>query len=708
MSRCLAVLALLFLSIGPVRADSRPDAGFPMADGPVEAVLATAERTVIAGGFQQITDANGLVPRNGLAAFFPATGLVDAGWSPTSPGDAIVSIRALALSPDGGTLYVGGAFGQIGGRPRQNLAAIDMRTGRVTDWAPDTDGPVRALAVSADGEVVYAGGDFLTVAGLPRSHLAAIDASTDRVIPWRVDADGPVEALALSIPDGVLYVAGAFTRIGGQLHADLAAIDVAAASARSGWQADADAAVHAIARSRDGSMLYVGGDFTQLAGQARAHLAALRAADGGLEAWSPNTDGPVRALALSADERVVYVGGAFTQVLGQPRSDLAGLVVGAGAPLAWAPSAAGTGNVVTRIAAMAVDPAGQWLHVGGEFTQIGGRPRQNSVRFAVAPPVTGAIPPPGAYTVPQSVELICTDNLGLPCAEIRYTLDGSEPMAASPLYTGPIALAAPRTRLLFTGLGGEGLRELPHGGDYFIDALAPVTGNDLPAGTYGVGTLHAVTLSCQDEVDGSGCAATYFTLDGSPPREDPQDLYRRPFDLANELERLGLTAGALRLRYFSVDQAGNKEDEHSVLYRLDQAPPVIRADPPQGNYGRPLRITLDCLDDSGDPCGPLFYTLDGSQPSDGRIIGSDGLPLPATRRYDGEIVLDKGATLNVMARDSAGNVQTGLIGIYALTDPVSRGGKGTGGLGAWPLLALALLGLARRRVALSAGSAACP
>ena len=710
MSRRLLVLALLVWFTGPIWADSRPDSGFPQADGPVEAVLVTDRRILIAGGFRQLVDGGGTWPRNGLAAIDPATGLVDSAWLPTLASDTITSIQSLALSPDGGTLYVGGDFTRIGGSPRRNLAAIDMQKGRVTGWDPGADGPVGALAVSTDGEVVYAGGGFAHVDGQPRRNLAAIDATAGRVIPWRVDADGVVEDLVLSNPDGVLYAVGAFTLIGGQLHAHLAAIDIAAAAARPDWQADTDAPVHVITRSRDGSTLYIGGDFSQVATLSRAHLAALKATDGSVEPWAPDTDGPVRALALSADEQALYVGGAFTQVLGQARSDLAGLTVAAGQPLAWAPSATGTGDVVTRIASMAVGPSGHWLYVGGVFGQLGGRSVGDVARFVVAPPVTHAVPPPGAYTSPQSVILSCTDNRGQPCTEIRYTLDGSSPTATSPLYAGPIALAAPRTPLRFAGLGGEGLREVATGGDYFIDTLAPVTDNDLPAGSYGAGTLHAVTLGCRDESNGSGCAATYFTLDGSAPRADPQNLYRRPFDLTNELDRLGLTAGEVRLRYFSVDRAGNREAGHSDLYKLDQAPPVITADPPQGNYSRPLRITLSCRDDSGDPCGPLFYTLDGRQPSDGRVRGANGQPLPATLRYEGEIVLDKGATLEVMARDSADNIQTGLIGIYALTDPVSRGGKGTGGLGWLSLLGLGLLGRARWRRGgpFSDGSAACP
>ena len=66
-----------------------------------------------------------------LAAFDQTTGT----WIPTfaatvenSTGKA-VKISALALSPDGSTLYLGGTFDTVDGQPVNNFAGVDAVTG---------------------------------------------------------------------------------------------------------------------------------------------------------------------------------------------------------------------------------------------------------------------------------------------------------------------------------------------------------------------------------------------------------------------------------------------------------------------------------------------------------------------------------------------------------------------------------------------------
>ena len=79
-----------------------------------------------------------------------------------------------ALVIDGQTLYVTGAFTRLGGHRRRHIAAIDLRTGRLTPWNPDADGPIHALALA--GGHVYLGGNFRHVRGRSRTNLAAVSA----------------------------------------------------------------------------------------------------------------------------------------------------------------------------------------------------------------------------------------------------------------------------------------------------------------------------------------------------------------------------------------------------------------------------------------------------------------------------------------------------------------------------------------------------
>ena len=103
--------------------------------------------------------------RRFIAALDPSTGLPTA-WNP----DANSSVTALAVS--GGTVFAGGDFTHIGGRPRNHLAAIDAGSGASTAWNPNVNDGVLALALS--GSTLYAGGPFIGAGGEPRSGLAAI------------------------------------------------------------------------------------------------------------------------------------------------------------------------------------------------------------------------------------------------------------------------------------------------------------------------------------------------------------------------------------------------------------------------------------------------------------------------------------------------------------------------------------------------------
>lgn len=69
----------------------------------------------------------------------------------------------------GSTLYVGGQFTILGGRPRFNVGAIDLGTRSVTAWnpgpsggEPPTDG-VRAITVTAGSGPVFLGGGFTDI-----------------------------------------------------------------------------------------------------------------------------------------------------------------------------------------------------------------------------------------------------------------------------------------------------------------------------------------------------------------------------------------------------------------------------------------------------------------------------------------------------------------------------------------------------------------
>src|SRR5205823_526580 len=99
----------------------------------------------------------GSAVRPGIAALDRTSGVATA-WNPAAN---FPNVRALAVSPDGATVYAGGNFYEIGDEHRDDLAALDAATGHATDWNPGADAPVHALVTS--GDEVFAGGEFSQV-----------------------------------------------------------------------------------------------------------------------------------------------------------------------------------------------------------------------------------------------------------------------------------------------------------------------------------------------------------------------------------------------------------------------------------------------------------------------------------------------------------------------------------------------------------------
>jgi PKD repeat protein len=127
-----------------------------------------------------------------------------------------------------------------------------------------------------------------------------------------------------------------------------------------------NAQVKAVTVSPDGSRIYVGGDFTTVNGVSQRRIAAFNAATGQLITnFNPPINYHVNALAVT--NTTVYAGGEFQDVGTQVRQGLAAFNASNGALLNWTPAATG-GDVW----ALALNPAGTKLAVGGAFTALNG------------------------------------------------------------------------------------------------------------------------------------------------------------------------------------------------------------------------------------------------------------------------------------------------------------------------------------------------
>jgi uncharacterized delta-60 repeat protein len=187
----------------------------PNANGIVN-TLAVSGGTIFAGG--AFTNIGGQV-RNRIASLDASSGLANP-WNPNANG----TVNKVIVS--GSTIFAGGAFTNIGGQPRNRIAAVDASTGLATPWDPNASGgfspDIRALDLS--GGTVYTGGSFTNIGGQPRNGIAALDAVTGSALSWDANADDFRAEAVLPTGGGLVYVCGRFANLLGQRRDGLAAV----------------------------------------------------------------------------------------------------------------------------------------------------------------------------------------------------------------------------------------------------------------------------------------------------------------------------------------------------------------------------------------------------------------------------------------------------------------------------------------------------
>ncbi len=362
----------------------------PRPNGPVYA-LAANSNVVYVGGEFDFLDGN---YRRGLAklAMYAGGANVDATFNPMVDTETYQDSVVHALLLDGTNLYVGGDF-QFDPRGSmifdgQNITRLDAIKGpRNQLWGISVNGgPVYTM--SRDGTALYLGGDFTSFHSTNESgwahnqdRLLKIDVTDGRRdAAWQVEAGDTVHAL--DVYANFAYVGGLFTNITQGLINKYTREHLAKLSKTNGmpsadFQPNPDGPVYTL--YNNGSVYYVGGDFTHIAGYARKRLAKITTG-GDVHAWLPNADGPVRALHYAAISNAIVAGGYYGSLGGATRYSLALLHVTSGVVAAhfdvpiYAPAE-------VRCLAQQADGS---VVVGGFFDQANGQLYRNLLRLTPA------------------------------------------------------------------------------------------------------------------------------------------------------------------------------------------------------------------------------------------------------------------------------------------------------------------------------------
>lgn len=268
------------------------------------------------------------------------------------------------LARPGNTVYLGGDFRYLGPRTT-GLARLD--SGGTPDPSfPTVNGYVRVVVPDGSGGW-YVGGSYSAIGGVQRSSLAHVlaDGTVDPGFSADVNSDyGSGEVRALALAGTTLYIGGTFTNVAGQPRSNLAAVDAASGALVGSWAPNPDSDV--LALTVTASRLFVGGTFSTIAGASRTGLAAFAMGTRALNGWAPVLSTP-NVTALGASPTTLYVAGDFVAVGAVTRARLAAFDLGSGALTSWAPTSDGP---MSSISYAAVDDT---VYVSGNLHQIDGQ-----------------------------------------------------------------------------------------------------------------------------------------------------------------------------------------------------------------------------------------------------------------------------------------------------------------------------------------------
>lgn len=324
-----------------------------------------------------------------------------------------------AMLSNGNDLIVGGEFEMLHHKVRDNVFALDLLSGEILDWAPEsnfltvmdieldaqkdvvylvgwdsqtlqnikgfngTDGtPVPGwnpvfddFVYSIDQDpvtgILYAGGNFSTAAGQPRNKIAAFD-TDGSLLPFSLEPDSEVRLVVASNEHNTLYFAGDFEMVGDSVRNKVAATDfngnILSWDPQLSYDVPMSVAVNGIIP--DGNRIFLGGFFATIKGEERLRMGAVDPVTAEVLDWNPvvTTPSPANGTVnkmIEFRDGILLAGDNILEIENQPFNGITLVGKDNGLPLFQTPYFGfGPGNIQIILAMAAYDSV---VYVGGAF-----------------------------------------------------------------------------------------------------------------------------------------------------------------------------------------------------------------------------------------------------------------------------------------------------------------------------------------------------
>lgn len=283
-------------------------------NGPVFALALGNDVLYVGGRFSALGTT--LLARSKAGAVDRISGVATS-WSPIVSGAAADAVNDIALS--GANVILAGDFTHVNFMIRSDVAMVSASNATLQSWTANTTVGIGPLVyqMATSGDTLFIAGVFTSLNFTSRTHLGSVLLSTGQVTAFTPEPNGGV--LDLNRQGSTLYCSGAFTTIGGASAGGKVAAVNTQTGANTGWITGVNAVSSIAANQRT---VYFQDTRPDLNGVTVSGLHGVERSTGAPTGFSVQVNNSIVRIRRLGNGTFA-LGGDFTQVAGEARQNFA-------------------------------------------------------------------------------------------------------------------------------------------------------------------------------------------------------------------------------------------------------------------------------------------------------------------------------------------------------------------------------------------------